>query len=132
MNSNPEGSLTVSQYEIMQVVWAAGDKGVSVKKVWEAISSSRQVSKTTILNQVSRLEKRNWLLRQEQEGVNRYVATVSKENTSHQMADEFLNDFFEGSTQQLVQSFLGSGKVDKSELEELRRLLDKAISEEDQ
>jgi len=130
MSIKPEGSLTASQYEIMQVIWKSAEEGTSVKQVWEEIVQKRQVSKTTILNQISRLEKRLWVKRYQVEGANHYRATVSKENTSQQMAGEFVKDFFEGSTQQLVQSFLGSGKVDKVVLEQLRQMLDKAIEEE--
>src|SRR5262245_48873976 len=59
----PKGSLTAAQYEIMDAVWNAGAEGVSVADIWQAISHARAIGRTTVLNQVDRLEKRGWLKR---------------------------------------------------------------------
>ena len=82
----PEGTLTPAQYEIMEVVWDAGRAGASVAEVWQAVSTRRGVARTTVLNLVDRLEKRGWLRRKEQDGANRYVATVTKDRTNSALA----------------------------------------------
>jgi len=64
----PKGSLTAAQYEIMAAVWNAGDAGVTVAEIWQAIAESRTIGRTTVLNQVDRLEKRGWLRRLPGEG----------------------------------------------------------------
>ena len=70
----PQGSLTSTQYEIMEVVWSHGAAGATVGKIWQAFSARRAVGRTTILNHVDRLEKRGWLIRHKEESPLRYVA----------------------------------------------------------
>lgn len=124
--SEPEGGLAPAQYEIMQVVWAHGETGATVVEIWQAIGQRRAVTRTTILNQVDRLEKRGWLSRHQQEGVYRYVATMQQTAASQRMAGEFVDDFFGGSASSLVASLLGGKRLNKTELQEVRRLLDDA------
>ena len=77
----PEGRLTAAQYEIMQLVWDA-EGGMTVTEIWERISATRSVARTTILNLVDRLEKRRWLKRRKCEGVFRYVAAVDRRSAA--------------------------------------------------
>ena len=76
--ASPEGSLTSGQFELMQLLWESKD-GLTVVEIWETIGVDRDVSRTTILNQVDRLEKRGWLERNKVEGVFRDRPTVDRE-----------------------------------------------------
>ncbi|GAB4137676.1 MAG: BlaI/MecI/CopY family transcriptional regulator [Planctomycetaceae bacterium] len=126
----PEGNLTSAQYEIMDVVWRHGRTGATVAEIWEAVSETRSVARTTVLNLVDRLEKRNWLKRRQRKGTYHYTATVSRKKTSELLAGEFIDDFFGGSATDLVMSLLGSKQLSTDELNQLRKLLDS--SENDQ
>lgn len=119
----PSGKLTAAQYELMQVVWNFGRDGATVAEVWQAVSEQRSVGRTTILNLLDRLEKRGWLRRHEQEGVNRYVAAVDRDRTDAELARGFVQEFFGGSATNLVMSLLGSAELDADELQRLRKLL---------
>lgn len=118
-----EGSITQAQHEILEVIW---DKpaGATVAEVWQTISARRDVARTTILNQMDRLENRGWLKRHKSPTGNRYVATISREQARRNLAAEFVDAFFDGSASQLVSNLLGAKKLTKSELEQLRQLLD--------
>ena len=59
----PEGALTAAQFEIMEFVWKHGRRGATVAEVWQEISKTRDVARTTVLNLVDRLERRGWLRR---------------------------------------------------------------------
>lgn len=122
--TSPEGSLTSSQFEIMQLLWDSKD-GLSVVEIWEAIGVDRDVSRTTILNQVDRLEKRGWLERNKVDGVFRYRPSVDKKSTESQLASDFLEEFFDGSATSLVLSLLGSKRLSHAELKRLKALLEK-------
>lgn len=124
----PEGTLTPAQYEILDVVWNAGSDGATVAEVWHAVSESRSVARTTILNLVDRLEKRGWLKRRETDGAARYTAAVNRDRTSAALADEFVQTFFDGSAANLVMSLLGTAKLDAAEIRRLRNILDQARS----
>jgi predicted transcriptional regulator len=119
----PEGSLTPTQYEILQIVWDRTAAGATVSEIWQEIATDRSVGRTTVLNLVDRLEKRGWLIRQTGVGANRYVAAMTREQTARLLASEFVNDFFGGSASQLVMSLLGERRLKSGEAAELRRLL---------
>lgn len=120
----PEGSLTPSQYEILDAVWSAGKSGATVAEIWQQIAGQRGVARTTVLNLVDRLEKRGWLRRiDDPDGPNRFVAAVDRQRTKSELAREFVHDFFDGSAGNLVMSLLGSNRLTMEEVEELRQLL---------
>jgi BlaI family transcriptional regulator, penicillinase repressor len=125
---DPKGSLTAAQHEIMTAVWNAGDDGITVADIWQAISEAREIGRTTVLNQVDRLEKRGWLRRVAGKGTTRFVANLSKEDASRQLVAGFMSDYFQGSTVDLVSALLGSDacSLTKKDVDRLRKLLDQA------
>lgn len=126
----PEGSLTPTQHEILEVVWDAGDSGATVTGIWEAIAENRDVARTTVLNLVDRLEKRNWLRRRKREGAYRYFATIDRETTAQRMASETVDGFFGGSAAELVMSLLGSKRLSADDIKRLRQLFDSYSNED--
>src|ERR1700720_4926920 len=124
----PKGSLTAAQYEIMTVIWDVGDVGVTIADIWQVIAASRDIGRTTVLNQVDRLEKRGWLRRLPGEGSTRFRAALSKEDASRQLVAGFVSDYFQGSTVELVSARLGSAAcaLTRQEVDRLRKLLDQA------
>ena len=125
----PEGRLTPAQHEIMDVVWQAGDVGAPVSEIWLAIAESREVTRTTVLNLVDRLEKRGWLKRRKRQGTYHYLAVVPKEAAARELAEEFVDDFFGGSAGELVMSLLGSKRLKKEDVLELRKRLDALLAQ---
>ena len=121
--ANPQGNLSAVQYEIIEAVWESGEAGATVAEIWEAIAQRRKVTRTTILNLVSRLEKRAWLLRRTDDRPVRYVAALDREKTTTLLANGFVDDFFGGSARQLVMSLLGSRRLKPEDIERLRREL---------
>lgn len=124
-----EGKLTPAQHEIIEIVWNAETDGATVTAIWEAVASRRNVTRTTVLNLVDRLEKRGWLKRRKMKGGYRYFAVVDRDTTARIVAEEFVDEFFGGSASHLVMSLLGSKRLGPDEVERLRRLLDSARSE---
>jgi predicted transcriptional regulator len=129
----PRGSLTAAQYEIMAVVWGAPPDGVTVADIWQTIAKTRSLSRTTVLSQVDRLEKRGWLKRLPGDGTTRFQAAISKKDASQQLAAGFVSDFFEGSTVEFVTALLGSKAfaLSKQDLERLRQLLERSRRQEE-
>ncbi len=125
--ASPQGNLSAAQYEIIEAVWEYGDNGATVAEIWDAISRGRGVTRTTVLNLVSRLEKRGWLVRREDEKPVRYLVALDRERTAALLANGFVDDFFGGSARQLVMSLLGSKRLRPDDIERLRRELN-AIS----
>ena len=125
--AKPEGKLTPVQFEIMQLIWNS-TRGLTIGEIWDAIRVGRDVSRTTVLNLVDRLEKRAWLKRRKDQGVFRYAAAVQRESVETQLASDFVAEFFDGSAANLVMSLLGSQRISKSDIQRLKRLLDEKDS----
>lgn len=119
----PQGSLTSTQYEILDVVWSHGITGATVAEIWQAFAVRRPVGRTTILNHVDRLEKRGWLIRREEESPLHYVAALGREKTAALLTGDFVDGFFGGSARDLMVSLLGSKRLKPTEIDQLRRLL---------
>src|SRR5438067_7995238 len=121
----PTRSLTAAQYEIMAAVWDAGDDGISIADIWQAISAERTIGRTTVLNQVDRLEKRGWLERAPGDGATKFRATLPKERASRQLVAGFVSDYFQGRAFDLMSALLGDQARDltKNDVEKLRKLL---------
>jgi BlaI family transcriptional regulator, penicillinase repressor len=130
----PKGSLTAAQYEIMLAIWAAGDAGISVADIWQTIAEARSIGRTTVLNQVDRLQKRGWLERVPGDGPTRFRATLSKADASQQLVAGFVSDYFHGSTVDLVSALLGNDActLTKRDVERLRKLLGLARRREEE
>lgn len=130
--SPPEGNLTPAQHEIMEVVWRHGRAGATVAEVWDAVSRTRPLARTTVLNLVDRLEKRGWLKRRQRQGTYRYTAAIGRERTGTLLAGEFVADFFGGSASDLMISLLGSKRLKPDEIDRLRQLLDADAKQPDE
>lgn len=124
----PKGNLTAAQHEILAAVWEAGDAGASVVDVWQRIAETRAVGRTTVLNQIDRLEKRGWLKRLAGEGPTRFRSVVTREEATQRLADEFVSDYFRGSTADLMSALLGSDacELTAEDVARMRRLLEQA------
>ena len=118
--AKPQGNLSASQYEIMEAIWTKGPEGATVAEIWEEIARGREVTRTTVLNLVTRLEKRGWLLRREDEKPLRYLVALDRQKTSERLAEGFVNDFFGGSARQLVMSLLGSKRLKAEDIKRLQ------------
>ena len=119
----PDGKLTAVQFEIMQLLWDRSS-GMTVGEIWDTILEKREVSRTTVLTLVDRLEKRGWLHRKKDSGVFHYEAAIDRQSTEQLLASDFMSEFFGGSMSHLVLSLLGSKRVSKSEVKKLKELLD--------
>lgn len=117
----PQGTLTQAQYEIMQAVWLAQAGGATVAETRQTIAEQRPVGRTTVLNQVHRLEKRGWLKRQPGAGVNRYIAAVGSEAAARRLAGQFVDDFSAGSASRLVMGPLSAERLSGAAIDRLRR-----------
>lgn len=126
--ANVEGTLTAAQYQILEVIWNGSKAGATVTEIWEEICEQREVTRTTVLNQVDRLEKRGWLRRKKHDDGFRYVATQSREQASREITEEFVDSYFAGSASDLLMSLLGTKKLKPAEISRLRDLLNSKSS----
>ena len=119
-NQHPE--LTGAQFEIVRQTWQSSHP-MTVTELWELISASRPIARTTVLTWVQRLEKRGWLRRCETaEGIG-YRATRAPDDNATSTAVRIIDSFFQGSPSSLVMALGGRGHIDSQEIARLREVL---------
>ena len=130
-----EGVLTDTQFRILDAVWRAGPKGLSIGELWAEVKVDRDVRRTTVANLVQRLEQRQWLekmppIQRATGNGHRYVATLSRRKASMKMARYIVETFFDGRVTSFVMSYLKSKRPKLSHVRQLKKLLSQNQSDQ--
>ncbi len=117
----PELHLTKCELEVMDVVWRK--QRATVQEVCDALS--RDLAYTTVMTTLKILEEKRGLLQREKSGrAYVYEPVVTREEVRQQMAGDLTQRLFAGSVKTLVLSLLGTRKVSKSEIRELKQVIE--------
>ena len=113
---------TDAELEILAVLWSTG--AATVRQVYERISERRPAQYSTILKFMQIMADKGLLLRDEEQRAHVYKAARPREWTQRQLAGHLLERAFSGSAKALLMGALSAKKTTKSELAELRKLVD--------
>jgi len=118
----PPPRPTDAELEILTVLWATGP--ATVRQVYELISQRRPAQYSTILKFMQIMADKRLVLRDEEQRAHIYKPARPREWTQQQLAGHLLERAFSGSAKALLIGALSTKKTTKSELNELRKLLD--------
>jgi predicted transcriptional regulator len=118
----PPQKPTVSELEILRVLWARGPS--TVREVHDALQEKRAMGYTSVLKFLQIMTAKGTVRRNETQRAHVYEACLPAEQTKRQLAGDMLQRVFEGSASQLMMHALAGRKASREEIEELRRLLD--------
>jgi predicted transcriptional regulator len=107
---------------ILRVLWLRGPS--TVREVQEAVHEERGTGYTTALKLLQIMTEKGLVRRDDRERTHRYEAALPAETTQRQLVRDLLDRAFGGSARQLVLHALSANRTSKSELAEIRRLLD--------
>ena len=124
MESKTLGQL---ELEVLKIVW--DKQGCTVPEAAEVLAKQKGYARTTILTVIQRLYKKGFLSRKKEEGVFHYYPTEKKTTVLGNLAKQFVENIFEGSSASLIQH-LTSGDVSSEELMRIRQIIDQALTEE--
>jgi len=113
---------TKAELEILQVLWEFGPS--TVRFVNDKLNLQREVNYTSTLKQMQILVEKGILKRDESQMKHIYIPSEEEEKTKVQLLDRFVNTLYKGSASKLMMQLLGNEKTSKSEIEEIKRLLD--------
>lgn len=113
---------TDAELEILAVLWSTGP--ATVRQVYELISRRRPAQYATILKFMQIMADKGLLVRDEEQRAHIYKAARPREWTQQQLAGHLLDRAFSGSAKALLVGALSAKKATKSELAELRKLVD--------
>ncbi|HEY7302864.1 MAG TPA: BlaI/MecI/CopY family transcriptional regulator [Bryobacteraceae bacterium] len=118
---------TDSELEILAVLWSTGP--ATVRQVYERLSERRPAQYSTTLKFMQIMADKGLLIRDETQRAHVYRAARPREWTQRQLAGHLLSRAFNGSAKALLIGALSAKKTTKSELAELRKLLDEYAKE---
>ena len=114
--------LSRLEQEVMNIVWQLEE--CSSAEVIEAYSQERQLAKTTIRTVLTNLRKKGYLKKVPTiERGFRFRPVVSREAVARRTLKNMVGTLFGGSPQYAISCLLKESKLDKAELEEIRRML---------
>ena len=122
MNQEPLQKPTVSELEILRVLWARGPS--TVREVHEELSEKKALGYTTVLKLLQIMTAKGTVRRNEEQRAHVYEACQPATETKRQLARDVLQRVFEGSASELMLHALEGRRTSQKELDELRRLLD--------
>jgi predicted transcriptional regulator len=104
MAKAPKKPLSSAQLEIMNLVWDRGE--LSVAEVWEALGSSRSLTRNTVQTTMVRLEEKGWLKHRSLGQSFLYSATHPREDTLNGLVARLVDTAFRGSAEGLVMALV--------------------------
>ncbi len=113
---------TAAELAILSVLWGAGPS--TVRDVQNQLHSVRGTGYTTTLKLMQIMYEKGLLKRDESNRSHIYSAAVTRHKTQKIAVNKMIDQFFEGSAQQLVMQALAYTKSTSEELAEIRKLLD--------
>jgi BlaI family penicillinase repressor len=115
--------LSELQLDFVQALWEIGEGGVS--EVQAALDRrGRKLAPTTVATILRRLEAQGWVTHREQGRHFVYRAAVSRRRAAGRILDRLTESLFGGDVPTLVSHLLESSKVDRREIEQIRRLIE--------
>lgn len=113
---------SAAELEILAVLWDRGD--ATVRQVFEALEGHRNTGYTTVLKLMQIMAAKGLVVRNETARAHVYSAAPRKDEMQGQLVDDLMQRAFGGSAAQLVQRALSQRRASKSELADIRRMLD--------
>jgi predicted transcriptional regulator len=115
------------QRAVVELVWELGE--ATVRQVWERLYPGKEVSYTTILAAMQRLEKSGWLRHRAEGKSNVYVPTRTREQAGASSVRTFVQRMFDGNALLMFRHLVEEGELSDEELQELQRLISKKRKE---
>lgn len=112
------------ELEVLKIIWA--NPGSTVPQAAESLIQKKGYARTTILTVIQRLHKKGFLNRKKTDGAYHYYPTENKAVVLGNLAKQFVQNIFEGSSAGLV-LHLTNSDIPPDELARMREIIDNAL-----
>lgn len=114
---------TDAEYRILEVLWDRGPQ--TVRQVHDQLTGERDVGYTTVLKILQNLHQKGLVDRDDSERSHVYAAAVEREWATRGFVADLTDRVFAGSAGRLALRALSTRPASRSELDEIRALLDR-------
>ncbi|WP_193214279.1 BlaI/MecI/CopY family transcriptional regulator [Luteolibacter marinus] len=117
-------ALSPAEQALMDLIWS--HQPVSVADLLARVNATRRepVTRNTLQTQLTRLEAKGWLKRDESDRVRLYRAAVAENRGRGKVLAELKQRLFGGSGLSLVRCLVEEGGLDDAEIKELNELIE--------
>jgi predicted transcriptional regulator len=116
--------LTVTQREIMEVVWELGEATVS--QVRQELVKRRNVARNTVQTMMVRLEEKGWLVHREEGRTFLYSAGRPRSVSLGAKVVQMVDRFFAGSPEVMVTALIEYRGLSPAEAKRIRMMIDQS------
>jgi len=127
MSKQPMDRLGKLQRAVVEAVWELGE--ATIRQVWERLYPGKEVSYTTIMAAMQRLEKSGWLRHRAEGRSNVYVPTRTREQAGVSSIRTFIQGMFDGNALLMFRHLVEEGELSDEELQELQKLISRKRKE---
>lgn len=115
-------TLPNSELEIMVIIWKA-NRPLTRMEIEEHLPEDRQLSKTTVLSFLSRLEEKGFVKTEKQGRNNYYYPLIRAEEYQSQEGSSVLKKLYDNSVKKFVASLYDGKELSKEQIDELKDYL---------
>lgn len=112
-----------SELTIMKAIWN-GHPEMSRHEIEEILESEKHLAPTTINTLLTRLENKQFIKSVKKGKTNYYTAVISKKDYQMRESREIIDQLFDGSLSDFVNSLYGGSKIPEEKISELNSFLE--------
>lgn len=116
-------TLPNSELELMVIIWKAG-RPLTRMEIEQQLPEERQLSKTTVLSFLSRLEEKGFVRTEKHGRNNYYFPLIKAEEYQRQEGSSVLKKLYDNSVKKFVASLYDGKELTKEQIDELKDYLD--------
>jgi BlaI family penicillinase repressor len=120
-------SFTPRELDVMSILWKHGSG--TVAEVRDALEE--ELAYTSVLSALQVLEEKGYVRHEAEGRAYRYYPTVAPEAAGDSALGRIRDAIYQGSAEWMFAQLVADRKLDRSELERMRRLLDERLEEEE-
>ncbi len=118
MNAKQLGRV---QLQIMQVLWDRGR--ANAREITDTLNAESEIAHSTVQTLLRQLEAKQAVAHDVEERTFVFYPLIKEDKVTRQATRELINGIFDGSASGLVAYLLENEKIPKSELQQLRKLI---------
>ncbi|MGN9163966.1 BlaI/MecI/CopY family transcriptional regulator [Tissierellaceae bacterium HCP3S3_D8] len=112
------------ELEIMLIIWKS-QEAVSSVYIHERLKKKRKWALSTLMSTLERLVKKGFIYCDRSTGNNLYSPLIMEDEYKARESKSFLEKLFGNSFGELVTTLYDANSIDREDIEELRKLIDK-------
>ena len=127
MSKQPLDQLGKLQRAVVEAIWDFGE--ATVRQVWERICPKKDLSYTTILAAMQRLEKSGWLRHRVEGKSNVYIPTRTRMQAGISSIHKLAQRIYDGNALLMFRHLVEEGDLSDEQLQELQKVISKKRKE---